>query len=91
MNKNQLAMEMASRLQCSKMKADKCLTTVLKIVEDELSKGGSVALTGFGTFGVRHRKERLGRNPRTNEAIRIPTSNVPVFRAGSKLKAAVML
>ena len=89
MNKNDLVVEVASRLQGSKANADKYLTVVLKVIEDELSGGGNVALTGFGTFSIRHRNERIGRNPRTNEAITIPASSIPVFKAGSKLKAAV--
>ena len=62
----------------------------MKSVEEELSKSGKVQLVGFGTFDVRERKQRTGRNPRNpKETINIPASKAPVFKAGKALKETV--
>ena len=62
---------------------------MVDIVTDALKKGDQVVLTGFGTFLVRKREARSGRNPRTGEVIQIDASNVPAFKAGKALKDAV--
>ena len=58
-------------------------------VQDALKKGNSIGLIGFGTFEVRTRSARDGRNPQTGETIKIPKKNVPAFKAGKKLRDAV--
>ena len=62
---------------------------VFGTIEDELSAGGKVQLVGFGTFSVKDRAERTGRNPQTQEPITIPATKVPAFKAGKGLKDLV--
>lgn len=72
-----------------KVKADAALRAALDAITGALKKGDSVQLTGFGTFDVRRRAARSGRNPQTGEVIRIKASKVPGFKAGKALKDAV--
>ena len=65
------------------------LDAVLDAIKGALEQGERVQLVGFGTFEVRHRKERMGRNPRTKAEVLIPARNVPAFRAGKALKELV--
>lgn len=74
---------------CSKKEAAQAVESILKAITTSLKKGDSVTLVGFGTFKVAKRKARTGRNPRTGASLKIPSKNVPVFKAGSALKAAV--
>lgn len=69
--------------------ADKVVSAVLEAVSAELAKGEKVAFPGFGTFEVRERAARTGRNPQTGAEIQIAASKVPAFKAGSKLKERV--
>jgi DNA-binding protein HU-beta len=89
MNKGELIEAVAGRADMSRADATKAVDAVLDSVTNTLSSGGSVALVGFGTFSVKSRKARMGRNPRTGEAIQIAASNVPGFKAGKALKDAV--
>jgi DNA-binding protein HU-beta len=89
MNKGELIEAVAGAADMSRADATKAVDAVLDSVTQTLSGGGSVALVGFGTFSVKARKARMGRNPRTGEAIQIAASNVPGFKAGKALKDAV--
>ena len=89
MNKGELIEAVAGAAGLSRAVATKAVDAVLDSVTATLSNGGSVSLVGFGTFTVKARAARSGRNPRTGETIQIPASNVPGFKAGKGLKDAV--
>ncbi len=90
MNKTELIEAVAARADLTKADAGKAVDATFATIESELSNDdGLVSLIGFGTFSVTYRKERMGRNPRTGEAIKIPASRVPKFKAGKGLKEAV--
>lgn len=89
MNKGELIDAVAASADLSKTDATDAVDAVLKQVTRALQKGDQVSLVGFGTFQVKKRKARMGRNPRTGEAIEIKASNVPSFKAGKGLKDAV--
>ena len=86
MNKSELIADLAERAELSKADAGRALEALIDAVKASLHKGQDVALVGFGTFTVRNRAARTGRNPRTNEEIKIPASKVPAFKAGKALK-----
>ena len=89
MNKNELVEAIALSTEITKTDVDKVVTSLTEVITDELEKGESVSLKGFGTFEVRSRSERTGRNPRTGETLVIPASKVPAFKVSSALKKAV--
>ena len=89
MNKAELVAAVAERADFTKKDAEKVVVAVLDTISDALAKKEKVQLVGFGTFEVKHREERVGRNPRTKEEIVIPACNVPGFKAGKQLKEAV--
>ena len=89
MNKTELINAVAAKAEISKKDADKALTAVLASIEEALVKGDKVQLIGFGTFEVRERAAKEGRNPKTGETIKIAASKVPAFKAGAALKNAV--
>ncbi len=89
MNKNDLVAAVASRTGLSKTDSAKAVDGIIDAVTAALKGGGEVRLVGFGTFSVSHRKATTGRNPRTGEAIQISARNVPKFKSGKALKAAV--
>ena len=89
MNKGELTEAVAARAGLSRSEAAKAVDAVLDSITATLAKGSSVSLVGFGTFSVKARAARAGRNPRTGETIHIPASNVPGFKAGKGLKDAV--
>ena len=89
MNKNDLIAEVADRSGLSKADATKAVDYVFDIITESLTKEEEVRLVGFGTFNVSHRAATEGRNPRTGEAIQIPASKQPKFKAGKGLKDAV--
>lgn len=89
MNKTDLIDAIAGKAGLSKADAGRALDAFLDTVTGELQSGNSLSLVGFGTFSVKHRAARMGRNPRTGEAIHIRASNVPSFKAGKGLKDAV--
>ena len=89
MNKTELIAEVAKKCGISKKDAEKAVTTTFDTIADALSQGDKVQLVGFGSFEVKKRAERIGRNPKTKEAIQIPASKVPVFKAGKALKDSV--
>nr|WP_296154369.1 HU family DNA-binding protein [uncultured Peptoniphilus sp.] len=90
MNKSELIASIAEKSNLSKKDAENALNGFLDTIEEALSGGEKVQLVGFGTFEVRDRKAREGRNPRNpEEVIKIPASKAPVFRAGKALKESV--
>ena len=89
MNKSDLVDAVASSADMSKSQAGNAVDAVLDGISGALSNGDSVALVGFGTFSVRYRAAREGRNPQTGESINIPAANVPKFRAGKALKESL--
>ncbi|MFT7288592.1 MAG: DNA-binding protein HU-beta [Halieaceae bacterium] len=89
MNKADLIDAIASAADINKSDAGRALDAVIDSVTDALKRGDQVSLVGFGTFAVKHRAGREGRNPRTGEAIQIKPSNVPGFKPGKALKDAV--
>ena len=89
MNKGELIDAVAASAGLSRADATKAVDAVLETVTGTLAGGNSVSLVGFGTFSVKARAARMGRNPRTGEAIQIKASNVPGFKAGKALKDAV--
>ncbi len=90
MNKADLISSVAEKTGFTKKDAEKALNGFMETIKEELVAGGKVQLVGFGTFEVRDRKARQGRNPRNpGETIDIPASKAPVFKAGKSLKEAV--
>ena len=89
MNKNELIEAVAAKTGSTKADANRAVTALTEIISDALTKGDSLSLTGFGTFEVRDRGERTGRNPRTGEEVKIKAAKVPAFKPGATLKAAV--
>ena len=89
MNKADLIDMVASETGSTKVDAAKALDAVVDAVTGALAKGDSVSLVGFGTFSVRHRAARMGRNPQTGAAMQISASKVPGFKAGKALKDKV--
>ena len=77
------------KTQLPKKNAELALNAVVEVITESLSKGDKVQIVGFGSFEVKVRAERLGRNPKTKEEIHIPASKTPVFKAGKALKDAV--
>ncbi|GBL40385.1 MAG: HU family DNA-binding protein [Nitrospira sp.] len=89
MTKEELIAKMAAGAGITKVAAGAALQSFTGAVTTSLKKGQRVSLVNFGSFTVAKRKARLGRNPRTGEALRIPAAKVPKFSAGKKLKSAV--
>ena len=89
MNKAELIAEVAKKSNLSKAQAQKTIEATLEAIKGTLKKGKKVSLIGFGSFLVRKRKARTGRNPKTGESIKIKASKVPAFSAGAGLKKAV--
>ena len=89
MNKTQLIEHIAATTDLSKAAAGRVLSTVLESVSKTLKKGGTVSLTGFGSFSVAKRKARVGRNPKTGDALKIKAAKVPQFRPSKGLKDAL--
>ena len=89
MNKTELVAAMAEQAGISKKDAEKALKAFTDVVAEELKNDGKVQLVGFGTFEVATRAEREGRNPKTKEAMVIPASKAPKFKAGKALKDMV--
>ncbi len=89
LNKNDLVAAIASRTGLSKSDAAKAVDGITASITSALQSGTEVRLVGFGTFSVSHRNATTGRNPRTGERIQIAATNVPKFKSGKALKAAV--
>ena len=89
MNKTELISEVAQKTNMTKKDADKIVNAFFTSIETALKAGDKVQLIGFGTFEVRERQARKGRNPQTGQEISIPATKVPAFKAGKALKDAV--
>jgi len=89
MNKAQLIEQVAKKVDISKAKASIAVNTVFDSIKTSLKKGQRVQLIGFGSFLVRKRKARTGRNPMTGQSIKIAAKKVPAFSAGAELKKVV--
>lgn len=89
MNKTELIDDVARRTGLNKKDAGAAVDAFFESVTEALARGDRVQLVGFGTFEVRHRAARSGRNPQTGATIDIAARNVPVFKAGKGLKEAV--
>ena len=89
MNKAQLVAELAQRINSTKKDAEICLNTLIEVISNELKNNGKVQLVGFGSFSVKKRAARKGRNPQTKEEIKIPATKAPVFKAGKALKEVI--
>ena len=89
MNKTELVANVAEKAGLTKKQSEAAVNAFVAAVEDALVAGDKVQLVGFGSFEVKTRGERVGRNPRTKEEIKIAASKAPVFKAGKALKDAV--
>lgn len=89
MNKTEIVEKIADQAGLSKADAGRALDAFVDEVTDALKKGDSVQLVGFGTFSIRERSARTGRNPQTGETIKIKASKSPAFKAGKALKDAL--
>ena len=89
MNKAEFVGAIADGAGLTKVDAGKAVEAMIEIIKKALKKGDSVALVGFGTFAVRKRAARTGRNPRTGQTIKIKASKNPAFKAGKALKDAL--
>jgi len=89
MNKSELINEVARKTGLSRREAEVGVQTMLDMIAKEISKGGKVTLTGFGTFDVGKRKARAGVNPRTGAAIKIAASKMPRFKPSRSLRSKI--
>ena len=89
MNKTELISAIAEKAGMTKKDAEKALAAVIDTLTDAMVHGDKVTLVGFGAFETKTREARMGRNPKTKEAIEIPATRIPVFKAGTALKNAV--
>ena len=89
MNKTELINQVAERAEVTKKDAEKVVSATIEAITAALAAGDKVQLTGFGSFEVKDRAARVGRNPRTGEATEIAASRTPVFKAGKALKDSV--
>jgi DNA-binding protein HU-beta len=89
MNRKELVDALATKTGSTKADADKNIAALLEIISETLGKGENLALVGFGTFEVRERAARTGRNPATGAELNIAASKTPAFKPGATLKAAV--
>ena len=88
-NKSELLSSIVKKTGLTKKDATNALNATLDTIKDRLAKGNGVRLIGFGSFKVRHRAARKGRNPQTGKTIKISARNVPAFKAGKSLKESV--
>ncbi|MCL6477986.1 MAG: HU family DNA-binding protein [Peptococcaceae bacterium] len=89
MNKADLISKVAEKTDFTKKDAEKAVSAILASIEEALAGGEKVQLVGFGTFEIRNRAARKGRNPQTGAEIKIAAAKVPVFKAGKALREAV--
>ena len=89
MNKTELVAALADKASLTKADADKAINGFIATIEETLAKGEKIQLVGFGTFEVKERAARTGRNPQTGKEIKIAASKVPAFKAGKALKDIV--
>ena len=91
MTKTELVKKIADSTQIEQTKIDKVINSAIQIITDTVANGDKVQFVGFGTFEMKKRSERNGRNPQTGESIIIEARNVPYFSAGNTFKKAVNL
>lgn len=89
MNKAELIAAVAEKTGLSKKDCERAVNATFQTIEETIETGEKVQLVGFGSFDVKTREARIGRNPKTKEEIKIPASRVPVFKAGKAFKDAV--
>ena len=89
MNKTELAAAVAEKTGLSKKDAERVVAATLETIAQTLQKGEKVQLSGFGIFEVKDREARVGRNPHTKEAIQIPATRLPTFKASKTLKDTI--
>lgn len=89
MTKNELIQRVAERTQLTKKEADLLIETIFKAITDALKSGDKVELRKFGSFRVRWRNAREGRNPKTGDSVTIPPKKIPFFKPGKDLKEMV--
>ena len=89
MTKAKLITEVSEVTGLSETDTTRAFEALLQSIQTELKKGNDIRITGLGTFGISQREERIGRNPRTGEAIKLPAIKLPKFRPGTKLKEEV--
>ena len=89
MNKTELIAAVAAKTGLTKKDAEKVVNATIDSITESLVKGDKVNVSGFGIFEVKAREARVGRNPRTKEAIQIPATKLPAFKASKTLKDAV--
>ena len=89
MTKRELIEVVAKKANLTNKAAREAIQAVINSIRDSLKRGEKIVITGFGTFSVRKRVERIGRNPKTGQEIKIEAARVPVFKAGKLLKDAV--
>ncbi|OPZ64182.1 MAG: DNA-binding protein HU [Firmicutes bacterium ADurb.Bin506] len=89
MTKSDLVDQVAERTGMTKKDSTRAVEALFDTIREELQRGGKVQLVGFGSFEVKQREARIGRNPKTMEEIRIPARRVPVFRPGKELRDSV--
>ena len=89
MNKTELVAAVAEKAEISKKDADSAVNAVIESIIEAVASKDKVQIVGFGTFEARERKEKIGKNPRTGEEIKIAASKVPAFKAGKALKDMV--
>ncbi len=89
MNKSEFVSAVADAAELTKTDAANAVDAIIEVIKKTLKTGDTISLVGFGTFEVRKRAARTGRNPRTGDTIKIKASNVPSFKAGKALKDAV--
>jgi DNA-binding protein HU-beta len=90
MNKRGLVSEVAKRTDMAKASVARVVDAAIASIKDTVAKGQRVSLSGFGTFERRKRAPRLGRNPHTGEAVKIPATTAPMFRPGNEFREAVV-
>ena len=89
MNKQQLIEKIAAQAKISKAQAENILNLTCENIKTAVKKGDDVKIVGFGTFTKAKRKARMGRNPQTGKAIKIPAAWAPKFRAGAEFKSSL--
>ena len=89
MNRKELVDALSAKTDSTKADAERNIAALIEIITATLKKGDSLSLVGFGSFEVRKRAARIGRNPKTGAELKIKASKVPAFKAGASLKAAV--
>ena len=90
MNKSDLVVEVVKRTRLQRGEVARTVDTVLEVVRDRVARGERVSLAGFGTFERVRRNARIGRNPHTREAVKIPARNAPAFKPGAAFREAVV-